>query len=225
MSVTPESTTPVVAQPSDKELNFRKQEEMFTRKLDQEKQARQQAEERLSQLERLVQSKGKSDDDDDEPSDEPYVDHRRLRKAQDRMEKKIVGETDNRINQAVQAALAEERRNQWMKNNPDFFEVMNHAQAFAEKDPELAETILSMPEGFERQKLVYKNIKALGMHKKDEPKPTVQDQIDKNRRTPFYHPSGVGTAPYNNAGDFSAKGQENAYNKMKELQKRLGAFS
>jgi hypothetical protein len=225
MSVTPESTTPVVAQPSDKELNFRKQEEMFTRKLDQEKQARQQAEERLSQLERLVQSKGKSDDDDEEPSDEPYVDHRRLRKAQDRMEKKIVGETDNRINQAVQAALANERKQMWLETNADFTDIMEHAQTFAEKYPKMAKSILNMPEGFERQQLVYDAIKDLGLHKKEEPKSNIQATIDQNKRTPFYHPSGVGTAPYNNAGDFSAKGQENAYNKMKELQKRLGAFS
>ena len=66
----------------------------------------------------------------------------------------------------------------WLKNNPDFYEVMNHAQAFADKDPELAESILEMPEGFERQKLVYKNIKALGIHKPAEQKPNIQDKID-----------------------------------------------
>jgi len=81
-----------------------------------------------------------------------------------------------------------------MKNNPDFYEVMNHAQKFAERDPELAESILTMPEGFERQKLVYKNIKALGIHKKEEPKPSIQETIDKNRRSPYYQPSGVGAA-------------------------------
>lgn len=217
--------------PSDKELNFRRQEEMFNRKLEQEKQARQQAEERLSQLERMVNSKGKVvDDDDDDHSDEPYVDHKRLQKAQARMEKKIVGETDTRINQAVQAALANERQTQWMKNNPDFYEVMNHAQAFADKDPELAETILSMPEGFERQKLVYKNIKALGIHKPNEPKSTIQDKIDQNRRSPFYTPSGVGTAPYNGVVTFdkaqasSPIVQKNAHDKMKELQKRIGSI-
>jgi hypothetical protein len=82
-----------------------------------------------------------------------------------------------------------------------------------------------MPEGFERQKLVYKNIKALGIHKKDEPKPSIQDKVDQNRRTPYYQPTGVGTAPYANAADFSQSGQSAAYKKMKELQKRLGSFS
>jgi hypothetical protein len=133
MTVNPEQTAPVVAQPSDKELNFRKQEEMFNRKLEQERVARQQAEERLSQLEKMVQGRNKVDDDDDEPSDEPYVDHRRLQRAQAKMEKKIVNETDTRIQQAVQSALAVERQNQWLKNNPDFHEVMNHAQTFADR--------------------------------------------------------------------------------------------
>ncbi len=226
MTVNPATTTEEQKPaPSDKELNFRKQEEMFNRKLEQERLARQQAEERLSQLERVVQSKGKPDEDDDEPSDEPYVDHRRLQKAQARMEKKIVGETDTRIQQAVQTALAEERKNQWMKQNPDFFEVMNHAQAFADRDPELAETILAMPEGFERQKLVYKNIKALGLHKKEEPRPTMQQQVDANRRHMYYAPSGMSPPAFEQKGDFSEQGQKNAYSKMKQSQKRIGIFN
>lgn len=226
MTVNPEPTA-AVAPPSDKELNFRKLEG----KLEQERQARQQAEERLSHLERMVNEKKSHSDDEDEPSDEPYVDHRRLQKSQARMEKKIVSETDNRIQQAVQSALAAERQNQWLKNNPDFYEVMNHAQTFADKDPELAETILAMPEGFERQKLVYKNIKALGLHRKDEPKESIQDKIDQNRRSPYYQPSGVATAPYSGPVGFDKSQasspivQKNAYDKMKELQKRLGSFS
>jgi hypothetical protein len=211
--------------PSDKELNFRKQEEMFNRKLEQERLARQQAEERLSQLERMVQGKVKSEEEDEELTDEPYVDHKRLQKAQARMEKKIVGETDSRIQQEVRKAIAEERKAQWMKQNTDFFEVMDHAQAFADRDPELAETILAMPEGFERQKLVYKSIKALGLHKKEEPKPSMQQQIDSNRRNMFYSPSGMSPPAFEQKGDFSEQGQKNAFSKMKQAQKRIGIFN
>jgi hypothetical protein len=230
MTVNPE-TAPAVAQPSDKELNFRKQEEMFNRKLDQEKMARQQAEERLSQLERMVQNKGKADEDEDEPSDEPYVDHRRLQKAQARMEKKIVGETDNRINQAVQTALANERRQMWLETNSDFKDIMEHAQTFADRYPKMAKSILNMPEGFERQQLVYDAIKDLGLHKKEEPKSNIQATIDQNKRTPFYHPSGIGTAPYagvvtyDRAQACSPTVQKNSYDQMKALQKRLGSFN
>ena len=219
--ITQDGSQPAAPAPSDKEINFRKQEEMFNRKLDQEKNARLQAEERLARLEKLAKQPSVAADEDD-ISDEPYVDHRRLKKEIGRAVQQTVNETDSRIQQAVQGALAQERQNQWLKNNPDFYEVMNHAQAFADRDPELAETILSMPEGFDRQKLVYKNIKALGIHKKEEPKSNIQDKIEQNKRSPYYQPSGVGTAPYAGASDFSRSGQENAYNKMKELQKRLG---
>jgi len=87
--------------------------------------------------------------------------------------------------------------------------------------PELAESILEMPESFERQKLVYKNIKALGLHQPKPKEPTIQETVDARRKGPYYQPSAVGAAPYHSAGDFSASGQKNAYDKMKELQARL----
>lgn len=213
--------------PSDKELNFRKQEEMFNRKLEHERLARQQAEERLAQLEKTVteRTRHSSQDDDDDVSDEPYVDHKRLKKALGKAVQQTVSETDSKIQQEVRKAIAEERKSQWMKQNSDFFEVMDHAQAFADRDPELAETILAMPEGFERQKLVYKSIKALGLHKKEEPKPTMQQQIDANRRHMYYNPSGMTSPPFENKGDFSDAGKENAYKKMKQSQKRIGVFN
>lgn len=209
--------------PSDKELNFRKQEEMFKRQIEQERQEKLQLKERLDRLEKERQQT--SDADDDDADDEPYVDKKRLKKELGKVVKQTVNETDTRIQNAVQTALAQERQNQWLKNNPDFYEIMGHAQTFAERDPELAETILSMPEGFERQKLVYKNIKALGLHKKDEPKPSIQDKVDANRRSPYYQPSGVGTAPYAQLGmgskNYSPTEMKSAYDKIKELQSRL----
>lgn len=207
---------------SDKELNFRKQEELFKRQLEQERSARQQAEERIARLERERQPI--SNDDDDSHDDEPYVDHKNLDRKLAKFGAKTKQETDERINSAVQRALSEERRQTWLKANPDFYEIMDHAQTFADRDPELAETILAMPEGFERQKLVYKNIKALGIHKKEDPKSNIQDKIDQNRRAPSYQPSGVGTAPYgivSGGKDWSPTEGKNAYQKMKELQSKL----
>lgn len=206
---------------SDKELNFRKQEEMYQRKLEKEIQERRAVEERLAKLEQQRAQAQPVDDDDD---DEPYVDKKRLRKELGKVMQQTSADTDSRIQNAVQAALSEERKNQWLKNNSDFYDVMQHAQKFAERDPELAETILQMPDGFERQKLVYRNIKALGLHEKDKPKSDVQDQIDRNRRAPGYQPSGIGSPGYGvySAGkDYSPAEGKNAYSKMKELQARL----
>ena len=220
MSTVPETQAPVAPPQSDKELNFRKQEESFKRQLEQERQARLQAEMRAKELEELAK-KGHNVLDDEDYSDEPYVDHKRLKRELGKVAQKTAADTDSRVKNIVQSALAEERQNMWLKQNPDFYEVMQHAQTFADRDPELAETILAMPEGFERQKLVYKNIKALGIHKKPEPEPTVQAKIDANRRAPFYQPTGVGTAPYASQGDFSESGIKNSYDKMQELKKRL----
>lgn len=225
MSVNPQDQQQQNAPPpSDKELNFRKQEEMFQRKLEQERQARQAAEEKLEKLAQERFKAPKSDEDDDDYGDEPYVDHKRLKRELGKVAKKTIDETDTRIENAVQKALAAERQTSWLKNNPDFYDIMNHAQAFAERDPELAETILSMPEGFERQKLVYKNIKALGIHKKPEDQPKIQDKIDQNLRSPYYQPSGMSAPGYgisNGGRDISPAEGQNAYKKMQELKSRL----
>lgn len=224
MSVNPDnSQAPIDTKPSDKELNFRKQEEMYQKKLDQEKAARMALEEKVAQLSQDRLKPALNDDDDDD-SDEPYVDKRRLKKTLGNVVKQVSSDTDTKIQNAVQSALAAERQTQWLKNNPDFYEVMNHAQTFADKDPELAETILSMPEGFERQKLVYRNIKSLGIHKKPEATPTIQDKIDANRRSPYYQPSGMGAPGFgivNGGKDYSPAEGQNAYKKMQELKSRL----
>lgn len=72
---TPDQNTQVQEnKPSDKELNFRKQEQMFQRMLAEK-------ESKLAEMQKqLEQSKTASQDDDDK-DDEPYVDHRKLNKT------------------------------------------------------------------------------------------------------------------------------------------------
>jgi hypothetical protein len=204
--------------PSDKELNFRALEAKYQRQLEVERGARLEAE----RVAKEMASKKTVEDEDEESEDEPYIDRKRLKKEQAKFGQRIKQETQGEIQKAVQTALADERRQNWLKNNPDFYEVMKHADKFHQKDPELAETILEMPESFERQKLVYKNIKALGIHKPEVVSPPIQERVDANRRSPYYQPSGVGSAPYSMQGDFSPAGQKQAYQKMKELKARLG---
>lgn len=207
---------------NEKEINFRKQEELFKRQIEQERLARQQLEERLAQVEREKQQTYKAaDSDDDDQDDEPYVDKRKLAKKLTKFEQKLEEKIDQKASAKARELFEAERKNSWLKSNPDFYDVMQHAQSLAERHPDVAESILEMPESFARQQLVYKNIKALGLHKKEEPRPSIQDKIEQNRRSPYYQPSGMGTAPYASQGDFSPVGQKNAYDKMKELQKKL----
>lgn len=201
---------------NDKELNFRRQEQMFQRQLAAEKARADELERRFEESRRQTQQ-----NDDSDISDEPYVDHKRLSRQLEKQKANIQRETQTEIQKAVQAAIAEDRKERWIKNNPDFLDVLKLADKFHQKHTELAENILEMPEGFERQKLVYKTIKELGMDKPEQAPPSIQQKIDSNRKGPFYQPSSVGNAPYSSSSDFSAAGQKQAYDKMQELKARM----
>lgn len=203
---------PSVVTPSNKELNFRALESRYEKQLAQERESRIAAERALQERQSQVQ-----DDDDSEP----YVDHKKLEKKLAKFSEQSQKATQSEVQREVQKAIYEERKNNWVKNNADFYDVLGHADKLAQTDPELAETILEMPEGFERQKLVYKNIKALGLHKPPVAQASIQDKVDANRRSPYYQPSGISAAPYSTQGDFSKGGQKQAYEKMQALKNQL----
>ena len=201
------------ARPNDKEFNFRAQEAKYQRMLDER-------DRRIAELEQKRTATPDDYDDEDDSAD-PYVDRKKLKKELNKYGQKVKQDADSAVKTAVQQAIYEERQRSWLKANPDFTQVLEHAQKLYDADPELGDTILEMPEGFERQKLVYKNIKALGLHKPASPKETVQSKIDSNRRGAYYQPSGMGAAPYAAQSDFTPGGQKNAYEKMMELKRNL----
>lgn len=213
-ATTPQSQVqPMENKPNDKEMNFRALEA----KLMQERNARLEMEKKMQEMQQQHKTPVNEDDD----SDEPYVDTKKLDKKLAKFGQSTQTEIQKAMEHAKMAAKEELKQEMWLENNPDFYEVLGNAEKFAQRSPKLAETILRMPEGFERQKLVYQNIKELGLHKPETKAPSIQDKIDANKRSPYYQPSGVGTAPYASAGDFSAVGQKNAYDKMQELKSRL----
>lgn len=207
-----------VEQPkNDKELNFRALESKYQKALEQERQGRLEAE---RQRDEASQQKQQQQDDDED--DEPYVVKKKLDKKLAQHTQSTQSEIQKAMEVAKRHAKEELKQEMWLENNPDFYDVMqNHAEKFANKAPRLAETILKMPEGFDRQKLVYQNIKELGLDKPEVKQSSVQEKIDANRRSPYYQPSGVGTAPYSTGGDYSPAGQKAAYDKLKELKSRL----
>ncbi len=201
--------------PSDKEINFRNQEAKYERLLAQERAARIEAE-------RIAQERSKPALHEEEDDNEPYVDHKKLRREQAKFGQQIKQETVSEIQKAVQQAREQERQEVWLESNPDFFDTLkNNADKLAQRSPALAKTILNMPDNFERQKLVYQSIKELGLDRPEIKQPSIQEKVDANRRSPFYQPSGTGSAPYASQGDFSESGQKSAHAKMKELQSRL----
>ena len=224
MTVNPQENQENELKSKDLEKNFVIQRRHYEKQIELEKTARQQAEERAEAAERAAQERARispiNDEDDDS---EPYVDKKKLKRVLNQFGEQTKAQTKAEIEQAVQSALDQERRSNYLKDNHDFNQVMNSdmLQKFADKHPRLAENILRMPDGFERQKLVYENIKALGLDKPEQKQPSIQDKIDSNRKSPYYQPTGVGSAPYAAAGDFSKTGQKSAYDKMQELKDRL----
>lgn len=196
---------------SDKEFNFRQLEKRLT----EERSAREEAQKELERMRAAIKPQEEEDDS------EPYVDHKKLNKTLSKFGQNTQSEIQKAMEIAKRDAKEELKKEMWLENNPDFYDVLQHAENFAKKAPKLADTILRMPEGFERQKLVYENIKSLGMDKPEPKQQTIQDKIDANRRSPYYQPSGVASAPYSSGGDFSSTGKKSAYDKMQELKKRL----
>ena len=215
--MSPDNTQVQDNKPSDKEINFRAQEQKYERLLAQERQARLEAE-KAAQEARKAPSHANDDDDD---TDEPYVDHKKLNKKLAKAGQQFKEEAQTEIQKAVKSAIAEERKTAWIKQNPDFYETLKVADKLFDYDPELADSMLTIPNEFERQKAVYKNIKHMGLDKPKAKEQSIQEKIDANRRSPYYQPSSVGTAPYGMQGDFSSGGQKAAYDKMQELKSKL----
>ena len=200
---------------SNKEMNFRRQQQMYE-KMIAEREAR------INEMEQRLHARAVPEEEE-EDDQEQYVDKKKLEKKLQKFGQKTKQETQSEIQRAVADALAKKEQQDYIRNNPDFFDVLeNHAETFLQKAPKLAEAILRMPEGFERQQLVYNNIKALNLDKPAPREPSPQELVDQKRKAPYYQPTNVGTAPYNvNKGDYSPAGQKSAYDQMKALQKQL----
>ena len=203
---------------NDKEYNFRALESRYQRQLEEERNARLEAE-RIAK--EAINSRKSEVEEEDDDSSEPYVDHKRLSKKFSQFEKRMEEKIEKKAEEKARGMIERSKQESWVKNNPDFYDVLQHAETLAKRDPDLAESILEMPDTFERQKLVYKNIKALGLHKPEVKPSGIQEKVDANRRSPYYQPSGVGSAPYAQVGDFSNHGQKQAYDKMKQLQQQM----
>lgn len=219
MSIPDQNTQPQTA-PETKELekNFAVQRRYYEKELEKQ---RQEYEQRIQTLGQQTAAQSNDNDDDDS---EPYVDKKTLKKTLSKWEQNLDQRIDKKAEEKAKSMVEQERQTSFLKQNSDFHQILTPdlIQKFVEKHPEIAEPMLEMPDNFARQKLLYQNIKALGLHKPPEIKP-IQEKIEQNRRSPYYQPSGAGTPPYANAGDFSPIGQKSAYDKMKQLiQNRRG---
>lgn len=220
MTVEVKTTEPVAQEQkqNDKEYNFRALEAKFRKELESERADKERI---VRELEEARKSQQRSPVDEEEDDSEPYVDKKRLHKTLSKFEKHFEEKIDKKAEEKARKLFDEEKKNSWLDANKDFYDVMQHAEKILQKSPELADSILRMPDGFERQKLVYANIKALRLHEPESKQPSIQEKIDANRRSAYYQAPMMGTPAYSPQGDFSEGGQKNAYQKMKELQSRM----
>lgn len=213
--------TEQVNKPSDKEFNFR----AIEAKLREERAAREAAERKAEEALRIAQEaqKYRNQQYDDEDESEPYIDHKKLERKLSSFEKKLEEKIDKKAEEKAMYLLQKKEEEEWINRNSDFADVLNedNLTRLVNKAPAMAESIRRMPDGLEKQKLVYNAIKTMGLDKPESKQPSVQEKIDSNRRSPYYQPSGVANAPYAMQGDFSPSGQKNAYDKLQELKKRM----
>lgn len=199
---------------NSKEINFRAQERAMREHY--EKQLATERAERERVAKELELARQSNDDDADA---EPYVDHKKLKKTLNKYDQQLQQSTQSEIQKAMHQVREDTRRESWLENNPDFEETLQlHAEKLAKKSPALANSILAMPDTFERRKLVYQTIKEMGLNKPEEKQQSIQDKIEANKRGQFYQPTNVASAPYQGQqSDFSKTGQEAAYKKMQSL--------
>lgn len=205
---------------SDKELNFRQLESKYERIVAQE---RQEKERMARELDEMRRQKAPREEEDDS---EPYVDNKKLERKFKNFAQEMDEKIDKKAEEKAYRLLEKREQENWLEQNPDFYEVVQtHVQKFYEKAPRLAETILKMPDNFERKKLVYHNIKTMGLDKPESKPPSIQEKVDANRRSPYYVPSGMAAAPYAPVGDFSDAGKKSAWEQVQKLKAnlRLGA--
>lgn len=210
------TATPQTPADNSKELNFRAQEKAmrdhYEGKLAAERAERERIARELDQARRMK-------DEEEEVDPEPYVDHKKLEKKLNKYGQQQQQKTQSEIERAMQTVREEAKREAWLENHSDFEDIIiNNADKLAKKSPKLTNSILAMPDTFERRKLVYETIKEMGLHKPEEKQSTIQEKIQANQRGQFYQPSNVASAPYQGqTSDFSKSGQEAAYKKMKDL--------
>lgn len=183
--------------------------------------------ERLARLEESTKKVPVQQDGDDDG--EPYVDKKRLVREMSKLRETLAPEIDKKAEEKARQLFAEEKRKDFLKNNKDFYDVMqqDEIQKFISEQPGLAEDLEMMPDNFERQKVVYRMIKTLKDAKPAQsvppaaPKSPLAQAFDSRKAAMAYQPGGSSGGPFQSLGDFSQGGMKNAYDRFKSLQKTV----
>src|SRR5271155_3182939 len=107
-------------QPTDLEKNIVN----IRKSLEKEREEKVALKQEVEELKRLMKQPKQVDDDDDY-SNEPYVDPRTLDKKLSKFEKSLESRFDQKVEQRATALIEQERQVNYLKENTDFQEVMS----------------------------------------------------------------------------------------------------
>lgn len=227
-SVTAPPATETTQEPKSqtKELNFerlRKENERLAQHAEAERQARLKIESEIAAWRQHYEASRNEEEDE---SDEPYIDRKTFKKQLSRLEKQLEEKIDKKAEEKARTLLEEAQKKDFaykLKSEyRDFDEVLNSetAEKFSQQHPELAQEVLSIPDEYQRRKMAYQMIKSIGLHKKEDAvKASAQAKIDANLRNPYFHAGAIANGSQLPIGDFSEAGQKAAYEKMKALMR------
>lgn len=224
----PEEKAQVEQRVSDKEHNFRRLEAAR----EAEREARIRAEMELQMLRGEMQEiKSMLRPREKDPLDdvEDYVDPARLkakleleRAAFERKAKDIAKSTYDELKREDQEKEKKDFMTRLKREYPDYDAIMNeNTLASLEKiDPLFVDTVLAIPDDYERRKKTYAKIKSLP---KQEPKASIKERVEENQKNPYYIPAGSGASGGLPSIEFdvsSKTARESAYAKLKAAQRR-----
>lgn len=190
------------------------------------KQENLQLKQRLAQLEDNMKKAIPKKDEED--SDEPYVDHNKLRREMGKFAETMDSTIDKKASEKARAMIEEEKKNDYLQRNKDFYEVLreDEIKKFVDEHPNLAAPLSKLPDTFERQQLVYEAIKTLkdvkpAQSTPTQPKSILAQAFESRKASMAYTPGGSSGGPFQSMGDFSPGGQKQAYERFKSLQKSV----
>lgn len=224
-----EAAEPDVKASSDKELNFRKLEEARLREREEKMRLEMQNEtlqNELKEIKEYLKPKERDPFEDIDDYIEPEVKKALVdkfnrfgssfeRKAEEIAEKKYQ-EIQRQKEEAEKKNFLPKLQNEFN----DFDQVMTeqNIMEIGEKDPTFLQTVLMVPDEYEKRKFLYQRIKANKSNA--EPEKTVQDRVRQNQKNPYHVPSSA--SPTSDAIDFdldSPGARESAYQKLRSAQR------
>lgn len=178
----------------------------------------------LQKMKEMESAKAPVPHDDD--GDEPYIDQKTLARKMSAWEKDLEQRFEKKAEEKARELLAQDKRNEFLKRNPDFENILapENLDKYSKDNPEEAEvwTQLRTENNFERQKLLYYQLKKQEALKKMGEVSSMQKKVDENRKNPYYIPSGSGTPPQASfGGNFDKTAQKNSYDLMQSLKQRV----